>query len=241
MNLKCWKLFILGLFILLKADLGFSQSCLELINSPFEQRVQLLLQKRFDHRKALEDALHRSIGTLDQSLESQLNQIFRIYNRTPRLSKAKQLEITRAINRDPIASRLSNPSRAKLIRLVFRGYARPYMAFLIARYMEERENRLGLLTYDVMSKIEDTVLSYSIEWTVRTLMQNRLSDINEREKLEIISALKTPWLFEDPRGLTYNSSNYTVGHESLFIGYLIERRAWIASVNMLNLDGSIFE
>jgi len=216
-------------------------SCVQLLNANFEDQAYTLLQNTHDRRKSLEEGVHRSNGQMTPSLENILNKIFNLRSTQLSIFPRNREQILNAIARDPIARRLSTASKSKMIRLVFHGHTRPYMAFLIARYMEESENRQGHLSRDLMFRIEMIVLLYTIEWTVRSLLKNRLNDLNEREKQEIINALRNPGRHRYPRGLNYNNPDGRVGFESLFIGYLKEREAWLANTNIFSLGDSIFE
>ena len=231
-----FKVALVGLFISIYPNTGFALTCSDLLGL-FEDQVNALLKRSYEQRKSMEDRIHESIGTLSPPLERQLKQIFRFNNR---FSKNQQIKISRALSKDPIAKKLSDPSKSKLIRLVSKGYARPYMAFLIARYMEEKENRQGLLTHNVTYKIEYIVLSYTIEWTVKSLIKSRSSDLNDREKLDILKALRNPEIHKTYGGLKYKDLKYR-NHYNLFMSYFEERKRWIASTNIFNLSENIFE
>ena len=233
-------LFFSFIFLALPIN-AHSQSCEEVLGSSFEKQATKLISDLSAKRKSLEGTVHKSIGTLSPKLQQELDQIFRLENHQDSLFPRQQKKLLRLIEQDPIASRLDNMSKSKLIRLAFTGHARPYMALLIARYMNEKENSQGSLTPNILFSIEMIVTFYLIEWTSRSLIRHRLKDLNEKEKIEILNALSNPSQLRHRNGINYNSPSGYTAFNSMFVSYFVARTDMLARMNINSINGQIFQ
>lgn len=174
-------------------------------------------------RRKLEDSIHASQGVLSPNLEATLTNLFR----NPEMSQPRLQHIRDQIKRDPIAKRLSTTSQDKLIWLVYKRYTRPYLAFLIVRYMDSIENR-DVFSYETLVKMSEVTRSYIFERALliykRKLMTRPHKD-SERDVLDYLNGREA----YRTTGINYNSPSTHLILSNFFKDTLREVEDEIAS------------
>jgi len=260
MSLKLLLTFTIAVFELVSLNKVYANSCKSLLNTRVQPEVlvgtvsdpgamtQSTYQgngflKHVNKRKQLERIVHQKIGVMAPGLERELSAIFGMGKRLRDVPMINQNRILEELERDSISRDLSFEAKSKLIRLIFQGFARPYMALLIARYLDEKENNSESIGQNVLEEIDTIVLYYTIEWAILALVKHRFNDLLESDKVDILAVIENPEILRRPGGFNYNRLNYGgAAPESLFLAFYYERENFIASTSFgLLLRRSIFD
>ncbi len=190
--------------------------------------IELEVNSLGEIRKEREQAFHRSWGEASPRLSRLLD---RLFGNDPDSDINPLLldQIRTAITADPVSQKFSRPSQDKLIWLVHKKYARPYMAFLIVRSMDQIiDKKEDPLNFESLRSIDRIVHSYILE---RALLISRREVLvhSDEQNLKDIRAYLSGEMNYRLESINYDSPNLTLALSNFLSGIIRDVENEIAS------------